>query len=305
MLARDLRLAGVSDKEVLLSRRRGLIDRELQGVYLLAGLPRDRPMQARVAIAHAGDGAVLTGLYGAQLQQLPWIPEPTQIQVLVGPECRRAGSAAYVLVRRCCWLEEIEPRWINGLPVASVAQVVVDGARELRGLRDVRGVVLGAIAARRCSVEEIEELLARSASAGTALARRACRDARRGAASPPEAELGDAFAGSGVPHYLNCEIWLDGVLLGVADLWLVGTGTGGELDSKQFHADDERLDATLSRHDRFEKAGLSLEHRSPTRFRADPAAFVRALLQEAARRQAQGISEPRGLELRPRGPLLF
>jgi hypothetical protein len=194
---------------------------------------------------------------------------------------------------------------VSGLPLPPVAQIVIDGARELTELAVVRGLVLGAIASRRCTVDQVEALLARSATDRTALARRASRQARRGAASTPEAELGDTFAGTGVPHYLNCEIWLNGVLLGVVDLWLVGRGTGGELDSREFHQDDEKLDATLARHSRFEKAGLSLEHRSPRRFRADPSAFVRALLQAADRRTALGLSEPAGLELRPRGALLF
>lgn len=194
-----------------------------------------------------------------------------------------------------------------------MAQVIVDAARELVGrqrvsdaqkLQEIRGLVLGAVADKRCSVEEIRGVLERSAPAGTAFVRRACLDAERGCTSPPEAELVDALVGRGVPFYVNCEVWVDGVLLGVADVWLVGRGTGGEMDSREWHGDEDGLDATLLRHRGFAGASLSLEHVTPKRFRQAPQAFVGQLLGEAVHRQQRGVGEPTGLVLVPRGPLL-
>ncbi|MGZ6793122.1 MAG: hypothetical protein ACXVFV_09225 [Mycobacteriales bacterium] len=151
-------------------------------------------------------------------------------------------------------------------------------------------------------MEDVEAVLAAGAVGGSALVRRACVDARRGVLSPPEAELADGLLTTGVPFTCNVEVWLDGELLGVVDAWLVGTGTGAEVDSGQWHASTDRLDATLERDRRFRRAGLELVHVTPGRYRRDPDAFHRELLATAAARQCLG--EPAGLVLVPRGPLL-
>lgn len=114
----------------------------------------------------------------------------------------------------------------------------------------------------------------------------------------------DVFLGEGMPFYVNCAVYVDHVLLGIVDVWLVGRGTGGELDSREWHAGADCLDATLLRDKAFSRAGLSLEHITPTRFRGDPAGFAQALRSEADRRTSSGIPEPSGLRLKPRGPLL-
>jgi hypothetical protein len=79
-------------------------------------------------------------------------------------------------------------------------------------------------------------------------------------------------------------------------------GVGGELDSKEFHGETDKLDDTLRRHGRFR--GLELCHVTPGRYRANPDAFHRQLFEMVAERQAMGLGDPPGLELKPRGPLL-
>lgn len=109
----------------------------------------------------------------------------------------------------------------------------------------------------------------------------------------------------GVPFLMNVEVWIKGVFCGMVDAWLLGTGVGLEQDSKQEHGDAERLDRTLVRSDGFRRAGALLQHVTPTRYRADPHAFLRGAFQEVRTRQAQGLADPEGLELRnPRGPVL-
>ena len=303
MTARSLRLGGVQGAEIA-ALVGTVLERKAKGIYLQKGAPFTEQTKAHIAIAHAGPGAVLTGLMAARWRKLPWVPESAEALVLVHPERRRRGTESFILVRCCAWVSQLVTTQMYAVPVAPVSQAVVDGARELDWLQDVRGLVLGAIAQKRCTVEQVRTILAKSATAGTALARRACLDAERGAASPPEAELVDALIGQGLPFYVNAEIWVDGVLVGIVDVWLVGTGTGAELDSKQWHGDAAKLDATLDRHARFERAGLSLCHATPARFRTNPAAFVAQLRAEVARRQPLGRTEPAGMVIVPRGPLL-
>lgn len=304
VLAPDLRRAGVTGRDIQVARHAGELERWAMSTYILGGTP-DTPLQrGAAALAVAGPGSVLSGLWAARVLGLRWIPDGGPVMVLVPGDRRRRGSEAWFEVRRCTGVEDVPTLSVAGLPIAHVSQVVVDACRQADSLQDVRGIVLGAVADGRCTVAEILQVVERSASAGTRWVRRACQDAERGAASPPEAEAADAFLGAGLPFYVNCAVYLDDVLLGVVDVWLVGRGTGGELDSREWHAEADALDSTLLRDRTFSRAGLSLEHITPMRFRGSPAAFVQALHNEADRRTALGMAEPAGLRLEPRGPLL-
>jgi hypothetical protein len=190
---------------------------------------------------------------------------------------------------------------------------VVDACRQISAdqlavaplrLRDVRGVTLGAVADGRCTSDQLEHVLGLGNMWHTADVRRAIVDARRGAASPPEAELVDDLLAYGVPFYCNVEVLVDGRFIGVVDAYLIGTGVGGELDSVQEHADADRLDSTLLRHQGFADAGIELRHITPTRYRSNREAFHAALFSAARSRLDKGLGDPPGLELRPRGPLL-
>jgi hypothetical protein len=197
-----------------------------------------------------------------------------------------------------------------------VPWAVVDAAREVSERRDcsdvlkvreVRGIVLGAVHADRCTPDELLRVLALTGTQHSALARRACRDAERGAVSPPEAEMVDDALALGVPFYANVAVWVRGRFLGIADGWLVGTGVGWESDSKEEHGEGEKLDATFMRSERFRLAGAHLAHVTPSRYRTEGLPWwEREVFAEVRRRQAAGLGDPPGLQLRdPRGPLLF
>lgn len=247
--------------------------------------------------------AVISGLAGAQALGLRWVPGHDRVQVLVGPQVQRCSNEQ-VLVRRAVDVASIDTwRW-GGLAVADAARLVVDGARECTSLRDVRGVVLGAVADGHADPTTLLELLDAGAVGSTAWARRAVGDAVRGAASPPEAEVVDGLLGCGYPFYVNPEVRMLGTFVGHLDIYLLGTGVGAEVDSKERHGQQESLDDTLVRHDRADTCGLSLVHVTPTRYRADPEAFRGRLFGKVAERRSRGLGEPGGLEVIPRGPLL-
>lgn len=320
--AAALRLAGAHPDAVTLA----LASRwqaPVRGVYVLHQQPLSAVELAHVAVAHAGAGAVLTGLAAARALGLRWVPDLPAAMVLVEPERRRASSQGQVLVRRCAGLSSLATSSWAGLRVAPVAQVVADACRQVVShrrsghdgtrpqawldetcLREVRGLVLGAVADRRCTVEELVAVVEAGAMNGSALLRRACRDAGRGAASPPEAELGDGLWGLGVPFWCNVEVHDDQGLVAVLDAYLVGTGVGAEVDSRQEHASEQHLDATLRRHRKVQSRGAELLHVTPTRYRSDPAGFHRELVAAAQGRLARGLGDPPGLRFVPRGPLL-
>lgn len=283
-----------------------------RGMYLTAAHPAGPLVRAHAAIKHAGlrhadarsaPRAVVTGLAGARALQLRWVLESERVQVLVGPGVQR-GSTDDVLVRRAADLEQIQTWSWGGVPVADAARLVVDGARECRSLRDVRGLVLGAVADGHAGPDDLTRLLDAGAVGGTAWARRAVLDAQRGAASPPEAELVDDLIGCGHPFYVNPEVRVGARFIGFLDVYLVGTGVGAEMDSQERHGEQESLDDTLGRHENAFNQGVSLVHVTPNRYRADPPAFRARLLGAVADRRRRGLGEPPGLEVRPRGPLL-
>lgn len=295
----------------------------VRGVYL----PHRRVLTdvelAHVGLAHAGPDAVVSGLLAARALGLRWLPEDIPgVLMLVPAETRRKAVENQVPVRRIAGLSDLSTQLWNGVPLAPTAQVVVDSCRQLLAfrrpphrratgpafeawcLRDIRGIVLGAVADRHCTVAELREVLERGAMRDSALIRRACVDASRGAASPPEAELVDGLLEHGILFACNVEVWDDDVLVAVLDVHLIGTGVGGEIDSKEAHERADLLDATLLRHSRVESYGTKLCHVTPTRYRSDPAAFHAELFAEARSRLARGLGDPPGLRYVLRGPVM-
>lgn len=307
--AAQLRQAGVDRTVVSRLVRQGRWTQLWRGTYLVDGQPSPLAL-AHAAVGHAAPPAgaeglrpVVTGLAGAAAAGLRWVPSSSRVQVLVGKDVQRRSNE-HVLVRRAHDLADVPTwRW-GGLAVARPGRLVVDGARECRSLRDVRGLVLGAVADRRTTAEEVLELLERGAVGGTAWCRRAARDAADGAASPPEAELADDLRGCGHPFYVNADLHVRGRFIARCDVYLVGTGVGGEMDSQEWHGEAEQLDATLMRHELAQHHGLTLVHVTPARFRSDPAAFTARLVRAVAEQRREGLGEPAGLVVTPRGPLL-
>jgi hypothetical protein len=284
------------------------------GMYVVDGREVDDLVKARITRKLGGSGTVISGSLAARWHGLPWIPELPTVLGLI-PEERRRRSRQFVVLRRTKALLAVEAFIHQGIAVAEVPWAVIDTTREIslqreptgaRKLRDARGVVLGAVAAKRTTTEELTQVLGLSAIAHSGLARRAILDAERGAVSPPEAELVDDLLRYGIQFVVNVEVWVNGVFLGIVDVWLLGTGVGLEQDSEQEHAAPERLDRTLVRSKGFDRANAVLHHVTPTRYRADPHAFLSGVFEDVRRRQALGLGDPPGLELRnARGPVLL
>jgi hypothetical protein len=217
--------------------------------------------------------------------------------VLVPPHVRRAGGT-HVRVTRATDYDALDTWTRYGSAFADTTRAVVDAARGLPDHRTVRGVVLGAVGRGAATPADLRSVLDSGQRNGSALTRRAVVDAERGCASPPEAELVDALVGRGVPFYVNPELWLGPVLLGRPDVWLVGRGVAGEVESRERHDGEDQTESTYDRHERFTAAGVSVTHLSVRRIRADVAGTAANLLSRPSVRQ------PPDLRVVPRGPLL-
>lgn len=300
LLRRDAVAAGMDGR---------VVDRQVAAgswISLLPGVALTRPGPAstrdrdRAALLWAGPTAVLTGVAGCRAWDLAPLPHSDVVQVLE-PQACRSRSRGFVRVRRTRLPVQVQERY--GLRVAPPERCVVDAARLMPDLREVRALVLPAARSAWCTEPALRDILERSGSAGSALCRRALSDARGGAWSAPEAEAADLVMplvrrGSLPLVLLNAELWLDGRLLGRPDGWLLGTDVGWEVDSREHHGSQQALDATLDRHERFGAAGLTLLHRSPQRLRLAGKAFV----DELVARVARGGVPPPGLCVRPYRP---
>lgn len=261
----------------------------------------------REVVAALGPQALLTGLLPAEALGIRWVPPTATVQVLIPASVRRAPRPGVQVRRTSAFAALAADAWTwNGVAVAPPARVVLDAALTLDRLRDVRGVVLAAVADGLASTAELRQLLDREPRNGTALVRRALRDAATGAASPPEAELADGLRGCRLPFVVNAELRLHGRPLGFPDGYFVGLGAGWELDSRTHHEEADALEATLHRHTVFGAAGIALAHVTPRQLRRDPAGVVAAVLSVARSRQQlpAHLREPPGLEVLPRGPVL-
>src|SRR4051794_24288252 len=151
-----------------------------------------------IAKAHLGADLVVTGLLVLHELGLPWLPSLDRVHVLVPPELRRRGGEL-VRVTRTSDFNEGAPLPRSGARLAYPDRAVIDAARALTTLREVRGVVLGAVGRKAATSGGLRAILDGGQRNGSALTRRAINDAERGCASPPEAELVDGLIGKGVP----------------------------------------------------------------------------------------------------------
>lgn len=281
--------------------REGSALRLAPSTYLLGDAPADDQLLV-AAQHHAGDDLVITGALACRLLGLVDAPVEPVVDVLV-PAGRRRVSSDHVRVHPTIrpprfWVHE------SGVRVADPHRAVVDAARRLTDLRDVRALVLSALQLRWCGLEELRAELDAGPRRGTALCRRVLGDWERGAWSAPEAEIADVAAADGrLPAFLlNPTVLVRGVVVGLADGWFVGLGLGWEVDSRRFHADDEGFDATLARHDGFGRHGLQLLHVTPRRARRMGSGYGDVLAAAVAARARAAQPEPEGLVVRPFDP---
>jgi len=277
--------------------RAGRWQRLAHGTYLTSADPPSHADLVAAARSYVRGPMVISGLLVLHTLGLPWLPPVQQVHVLV-PPTNRQRSSGLVRVIRCSSFGTLATWTHFDVLLASPARALVDAARALSTLREVRGVVLGAVGRKTATPAALRTTLDAGQRNGSALTRRAIGDAERGCASPPEAELVDGLIGKGVPFHVNPELWLGDVLLGSPDVWLVGRNVGGEVESVEWHGDDEQKESTYDRHERITAPGIELVHLSVRRIRTDLDEAVEHLLGKAPR------PAPAGLRVVPNGPLL-
>jgi hypothetical protein len=269
--------------------------------YLLTDGPVTDEQLIAAALAHAGRDLVVTGPLACRLIGLADVPSESAVDVLV-PASRRRVSTPYVRVHPTTR----PPGWwrqLSGARVAEPHRAVVDTCRRLAGLRDVRALLLGTVASGCCHVDELQAELDAGSRHGTALCRRAVRDAEAGAWSAPEAEVADVVRRRGCRPACSTRLCTWTVRSSVSrtagsPAW----AWAGRSRAAGITPADAAFDATLARHDWFAGHGLQLLHVTPRRARSMGSRYAEMLAAAVAARRRAAVPEPPGLVVRPYDP---
>jgi hypothetical protein len=264
----------------------------LPAVYLTLPCAPTQAQWETAAILYAGPYAVITGaaaLRFYEFLQVPW-PDGAAVDLLIPARFQRASTGC-VRVHRT---SHMPPMWAKGPSArryASPARAVVDTARGLTDLREVRALVGDAVQNRHCAIAHLADELRAGGTPNGALLRKVIAEATDGVRSAPEAELRDLIIKARMPLPLfNPRLYLpNGKFIACPDAWWPEAGVAIEIDSRQWHMAPDDWERTMTRHSDLGQYGIVTLHATPHQLRTAPAPF----LSKAANAYKAGTARPR------------
>lgn len=250
----------------------------LPGVYLtLPSVPT--PSQRETAVLlYAGPSAVITGVAALRFYDFRQVPQQSNdvVDILLPTRFKRASTGC-ARVHRTAHMPLI---WATGPAerrYAFPARAVVDTARWLTDLREVRALVGEAVQNRHCAVAQLAYELRTGGTPGGALLRRVIAEVTDGVRSAPEAELRDLIIRGRLPMPLfNPRLYLpNGTFIASPDAWWPDAGVAIEVDSRQWHLAPDDWERTMIRHSDLGQYGIVTIHVTPHQLRSAPDAFLR------------------------------
>ncbi len=267
--------------------------RPLAGLIALVrgGLtPRQRLVAALLV---CGERACITGLSACRLYGLARIPEGDEVHVLIPHEERRR-SEGFLLVERTTRMPPT-PRIRDGIRCASLERALVDGARRMTHVDEVRALLCEAVQRRMTTVPALRSEVEIGSCRGAALVRAVIVELEDGIRSAAEAWWRALVATmDGFPRvHWNADVHLaDGSFLACPDGFVDEVALALELHSFAHHADLDAFDATMRRHAEMTAAGLVVVPATPKELRDDPQGVKRkmwAALEQARLRPRPGV----------------
>ena len=173
--------------------------------------------------------------------------------------------------------------------VVSAARAVADTALQYRRFRPVRALVTSAVQRQRCRPEELIAELESGPRNHSALLRRAVDDLRSGAKSVAEAEAIGLLNRFPLPPFeANVPIVTTrGVRIAEADALWRELRAVLEIDSRQFHFEEDEWEGTMERHSLLGRRGLAVDHYSPKQVKRGGASWVKGVDQWLRARAAE------------------
>ena len=263
----------------------------LPGVYLtLLGLPTQAQRET-AALLYAGPNAMITGAAALRFYEFRQIPQDNDVVDVLLPTRLKRASTGWARVHRTAHMPHM---WINGPSArryAYPARAVVDAARWLTDLREVRALVGDAVQNRHCAVAQLSDELRTGGTPNGALLRKVIAEVADGVRSAPEAELRELLIKARLPVPLfNPRLYLpNGTFIASPDAWWPDAGVAIEVDSRQWHLAPDDWERTMARHTDLGQYGIVTLHVSPHQLRSAPDAFLR----RAANAYKSGVGRPR------------
>ena len=241
----------------------------LPGVYLtVTGSPSPEQREA-AALLYAGPRSVITGAVAVRRHNLR-CAGLNILDVLV-PTGNRRKSIGFVQIQRTTRMPA--SLYTSGpLRFTAPVRAVADAARAMSQFSDVQALVCEAIQRGRLALEDLVTELNEGPSNGARWYRMALAEVSEGIRSAAEAQLKHLIDRSDLdrPMY-NADLYtLDGTFLGRPDAWFARAGVAGEVDSREYHLAAQDYEATTTRHNRMEAAGIHVLHWLPSTIKTDP-----------------------------------
>jgi hypothetical protein len=279
ILVRVLLVLGVPSSTIAFRCRKvgGMWWRPLMGLVALARGTLTVRQRLVAALLVGGDDALVTGLAACRLYGLERVPDHDHVHVLL-PHAQRHRSEGFLLVERTANMPTAWTR--DGIRCAPLVRALVDGARRLDKIDEVRALLAEAVQTRRVTVPALRAEVESGSCRGTALVRVVIRELEDGIRSAAEAwwrELVAAMEGFPEVHW-NADVHLaDGSFLACPDGFVDEVALALDLHSFAHHADLEKFDATMRRHAEMTAAGLVVVPAAPKEIRDDPEGLKRKM----------------------------
>lgn len=250
--------------------------RLLPGIIQLDPLDPGVDEQLTAALLRAGPRSMVTGLWAARRHGLSQVPTPRHVHVLVPSDCH-VTSSGFVVIERTTRLPRAQA--FNDLRFAPPTRAVLDGARRMRDVDAIAGMLVESIQRGRCTPSGLVRELSEGSQRGSALPRRVLAELLGGARSVAELDGSRLWKRAGLPP---CErnvriVDADGTYIAEPDAWVDDVGFAWEIDSREFHYGLAGYAATLRRNARYAAAGIVVVQTLPARIRREPESVVAEL----------------------------
>ena len=237
---------GVADGTIARRTQSGLWVAGLPGLVRLTGGTPTEDELVDAAVRYVGEGAVVTGAAACRRYGLTRAPDDGRVHMLTD-HARRRSSSGHVVIERTHRLPD--PVMRDGFPCAPVTRAVLDAARRLRRLDEVRALVAESVQRGRTTPGLLRDELEAGSGRGSRLVRIALveigdgvRSAAEGWARGLAREMTER---EGFPRIewnraVHAE---DGRFLVRPDGWLDDVALAWEIESVAYHlspADQER-----------------------------------------------------------------
>ncbi|WP_258342527.1 hypothetical protein [Saccharopolyspora gregorii] len=247
--------------------------RLLPGVIMLSSGTPTREQRLDAALQYAGTGAMITGIAACRLHGMTQFPGTEEVHMLI-PEARKRASKEFVEIERTTRLPR--PASQGGFRVAPLVRALLDAARRLPTLDQVRALLAEAVQRGMVTAEALAKEAKAGSRRGVARCRVVLEELGANVHSAAEGWAYRLARKAGLPR-TQWNVRLlgpDGKLLGVPDGWIDEVGLAWQIDSLNFHLRPAGYENTVRRHTLMTAAGVVVVHTLPKHIRSNPAAVL-------------------------------